>query len=1357
MAQVGRWAGRAKTNARKSRPKASARAASVGGVFLAVLGSFAVTLTTGSVAGATTPGSPGTPQAPTVVYAEGFENGTGTTQELLTSYTGAPPASETYTADPAWLTNCNGEIVEFNTPYTDLGNCASTAFTSHTRQLAYALGALAGAADPSSNHAVTAYTEGNPGANLVEFQTVNPLPLPQAGRFLDFSVDAAAENCGVSAPLYQFNLLNGATSTPVGGVINACTSTTTETAPAVGVLGAQAVKVGTYTSNGSVLFTGSSFGVSMTNGNGSGNGNDAAFDNIQVLDVTPQLDKSFSPATVEAGHASTLTFTITNTSELAAKDGWSFTDALPSGLVVTTPAASTTCPSGVVTAAAGASSVHVTGDLNAGMASCTVTVNVTSYTAGAYTNDASNVTETGLNPPGSTMVTFTTPPAWTCSAFGYLFQDPTITPPGTIYQVDLVTGAYTNYGSTTANVNAVGYNTLDNYMYGWDNTNNQLVQVASDGTLIPLGVPAGVDTSVVYNVGDFDSSGHYWMMNSATGQWYEIDLAPGSATYGQVLKSGTVTTPTTVTQMPSDWAFINGAFYGMATTTSGPADLVQFNPNTGVATDLGPIAGVPGTDIYGAAYASPGGYLWVSDNVTGEIYRVTVAAKTAIAVAPGPPSGNNDGARCATAPIPTITVTKTVDGRVQAADQFTVGLKNSGGTTLTSASTSGTNTSASTTNWPVTQGATYTITDAMAAGSPDALSQYVPTIACLDTTTGGPITPGGTAPDWTLPVSTTDAYSCNVTNSPAAVDLSVTKTANPNPYTAGQPLTYTVTVKNAGPATAIGASVSDPLPAQLAGGGFTWVCVPSAGSSCTPSGTGDITEASVTVLAGGQLTYTVSGTVPSTVTGSISNTATVTPPPGIPDPNCTPDCSATVVNPPPTVDLAVTKTASPNPYVPGQTLTYTVTVTNTGPDSAIGAKLSDPLPAGLAPTGFTWTCTPSAGSTCTASGSGNISDTVSVASGGTLTYTVTGTVPSSLQTSLTNTATLTPPPGAIDPGCSPNCSSTVTDPANPTVDLAVTKTATPSPYVPGQPLTYTVTVTNGGPSDAIGASVSDPLPAALSAAGFTWTCAPAPGSTCTASGSGDITDTVTIPAGGNLVYTVTGTVPASVQTGLTNTATVTPPPGTTDPGCTPGCAATATDQPNPTVNLVVNKAASPNPYIPGDQLTYTVTVTNAGPSDALGASVSDPLPGALSGAGFTWTCTASTGSTCTASGSGDITDTVDVAAGGTLTYTVTGTAPSSVQTTLANTATVTPPPGSTDANCTPDCRVDGHRPGQPDAGSGRDQDRGSDPVCPGGAVDLHGHGDQRRSVRRDRGDGVRPATRRPVRGRVHLDVCAIAW
>ncbi|WP_442815505.1 chaplin [Streptomyces sp. NBC_01763] len=145
----------------------------------------------------------------------------------------------------------------------------------------------------------------------------------------------------------------------------------------------------------------------MVNGQGSWGGNDHAFDNIRILDATPQLDKAFSPAIIDEGGTSTLTMTVTNTSELAAKNDFGFTDSLPDGVSVASDAnASTTCGNGTVTAEPGGSSVALDdGDLAVGTESCTVTVNVTADEAGTYVNSPDAVTTVGLNLPDPTTLT----------------------------------------------------------------------------------------------------------------------------------------------------------------------------------------------------------------------------------------------------------------------------------------------------------------------------------------------------------------------------------------------------------------------------------------------------------------------------------------------------------------------------------------------------------------------------------------------------------------------------------------------------------------------------------------------------------------------------------------------------------------------------------------------------------------------------------------------------------------------------------------------------------------------------------------------------------------------------------------
>src|SRR5207247_2415649 len=138
------------------------------------------------------------------------------------------------------------------------------------------------------------------------------------------------------------------------------------------------------------------------------------------------------------------------------------------------------------------------------------------------------------------------------------------------------------------------------------------------------------------------------------------------------------------------------------------------------------------------------------------------------------------------------------------------------------------------------------------------------------------------------------------------------------------------------------------------------------------------------------------------------------------------------------------------------------------------------------------------------------------------------------------------------------------------------------------------TASNAGPSDASGVTVADALPAVLTA---TWTCVGAGGGTCTASGSGNINDTVNLPAGGSVTYTVSAAIRGSASGSLSNTATVAAPAGVTDP--TPGNnSATDTDTVTSRADLAVTKTDGVTVATAGGSVTYTITASNAGPSDA---------------------------------------------------------------------------------------------------------------------------------------------------------------
>src|SRR5262249_51171349 len=149
--------------------------------------------------------------------------------------------------------------------------------------------------------------------------------------------------------------------------------------------------------------------------------------------------------------------------------------------------------------------------------------------------------------------------------------------------------------------------------------------------------------------------------------------------------------------------------------------------------------------------------------------------------------------------------------------------------------------------------------------------------------------------------------------------------------------------------------------------------------------------------------------------------------------------------------------------------------------------------------------------------------------------------------SLTNTATVSPPLGVTDPDPTNN-TATDTDSLTPQADLQITKSDGVTEAVPGTPKTYTLLVSNNGPSAVTGPSGSDPVPAGVTSAPWTFVSATGGGNvTGTASGVGALNTTVDLPVGASVTFTFTVQVSPSATGALTNTATVTPPAGVTDP------------------------------------------------------------------------------------------------------------------------------------------------------------------------------------------------------------------
>ena len=182
-------------------------------------------------------------------------------------------------------------------------------------------------------------------------------------------------------------------------------------------------------------------------------------------------------------------------------------------------------------------------------------------------------------------------------------------------------------------------------------------------------------------------------------------------------------------------------------------------------------------------------------------------------------------------------------------------------------------------------------------------------------------------------------------------------------------------------------------------------------------------------------------------------------------------------------DLAIIKMADPEPVIAGETLTYTLTVSNLGPSPSTGAVVSDPLPAGVVFLSSVDGCTETAGTVSCA--------ITALASGSSQSTSFVVTVDPGQATTLTNTATVlgSEPDPALGNNTSPAVETTVISPSDVSGTLGVLgATESPMAFQPGDTVIYVATLLNTGPAvqiDNPGPEFSDTLPEGLTLRGAT--------------------------------------------------------------------------------------------------------------------------------------------------------------------------------------------------------------------------------------------------------------------------------
>ncbi|SUJ03796.1 Uncharacterized protein conserved in bacteria [Sphingobacterium spiritivorum] len=498
--------------------------------------------------------------------------------------------------------------------------------------------------------------------------------------------------------------------------------------------------------------------------------------------------------------------------------------------------------------------------------------------------------------------------------------------------------------------------------------------------------------------------------------------------------------------------------------------------------------------------------------------------------------------------------------------------------------------------------------------------------------TGTTITNTSTA---NVPVSFTDPdLNNNTSSTQTSIDndpvFSVSK-AGPASVNIGDPITYTILVRNSGLGNIAGAKITDNVPSVINVTGWTVEAFGSANTN-TSQGNGNAVAATVDIPVGpaNYIKVTINGTVTQLAATTITNTVEV-----VAGPTKTSSVT-TAVNK--STDLVITKNG-PQTIQAGEDIHYTIAVHNNGPVNVTGLIISDVLPAAIQ--NITWTASRQgdAGTRIITATSGtgspvNVTADIVAGAGNAILIDVFGRVASSATSgNLNNTASLDmTATGVVDYNPANNTSTVSTD-LSTTAALTVTK-AGPSQAIAGNTIAYTLTIRNEGPSDATAVSVEDILPVQLS--DIEWSAAVHGAATTTGVTSGT-TSTVAVQgsipfgAANYITVNITGKIAADFEGQLTNQARV---KNANDPFVNSEQIVTEVSR-KPTIGI---DKKGPSDIRAGQNIMYTITVTNTGPSYARNLVITDNIPAEIED--ISWSATA-TGNASIISGANGTTNMVN--------------------------------------------------------------------------------------------------------------------
>jgi len=409
-----------------------------------------------------------------------------------------------------------------------------------------------------------------------------------------------------------------------------------------------------------------------------------------------------------------------------------------------------------------------------------------------------------------------------------------------------------------------------------------------------------------------------------------------------------------------------------------------------------------------------------------------------------------------------------------------------------------------------------------------------------------------------------------------SADLRLGKNGDRSLVAAGQMLTYTLVVYNSGPSTAEDVVVTDDLPSDVI---FKSAVPP-------PNDHSPLRWSLDSIEAGRSREIQLAVQVSSDSSDILTNTAVVDSSTSDPNPSNNQGKARTIVVR--QADLRIEKIDDPDLVMPGEILSYTLIITNEGPSAAQGVRISDYLPPGLE----VIVTRPLA-----ESGSSPLEWRLDLLAGQSQVIQIATMVDPDARGTMRNVAIVA---SEIDTNRSNDVDEEWTAIGS-LADLSIGKIVEPDQVVnAGERLTYTLWVTNHGPSSATNVVLTDTLPAGIcDLVSLSPDCG----------GNPLVCNLGTLAAGNHWSTRILGTICPNSIGSLLNRAEV----RSTVPDSTPGnnevqvCTAL-----NALADLRLEKDRRPDLVVAGDTATYTIKVSNEGPSDASGVIVSDTLPAGAS-------------------------------------------------------------------------------------------------------------------------------------------------